>query len=128
MGKIPPILSEDFLIDASPLTDLEKIGILNKQVQYAEEEMNHQSLPNIDGELENKIIRSKGPIGFPLCAHLYVCGKEYRESGVEFFTRPIVLLKSQIRHEIEEDKTNETKSLLFVLFFYEWSTKTGNFR
>lgn len=127
MGKIPPILSEDFLIDASPLTDLEKIGILNKQIQYAEEELNHRSLPNIDGELENKIIKSEGPIGFPLCAHLYVCGKEYRESGVEFFTRPIVLLKSQIRHEIEEDKTNETKSLLFVLFFYEWITKTGNF-
>lgn len=127
MGKKPPILSEDFLIDASPLTDLEKIRILNKQIQYAEKELNHRSLPNIDGELENKIIRSGGPIGFPLCAHLYVCGKEYRESGVEFFTRPIVLLKSQIRYEIEKDKTNETKSLLFVLFFYEWSTKTGNF-
>lgn len=127
MGKIPPILREDFLINASPLTDSEKIGIMNKQIHFAKQELNHPNLLNIDSELDNILIKSEGPIGFPLCAHLYVCGEGYQKSGVEFFTRPIVFLKLQIRHEIEEDKTNETKSLLFVLFFYEWSTKTGNF-
>lgn len=70
--------------------------------------------------------QSEGPIGFPLCANLYVCGKEYRKSGAIFFARPIEYLKLQIKDEIEGDKSNKTKSLFFCLFFDEWHTKMGH--
>lgn len=127
MGKVTPVLHENFLIDASTLLEIEKEQIFFKQIEFAKKERNLTDLLTIDTEFKTKMRQSGGPIGFPLCANLYVCGKEYRKSGAIFFARPIEYLKLQIKDEIEGDKSIKTKSLFFCLFFDEWHTKMGHF-
>lgn len=127
MGKVTPVLHGNFLIDASTLLEIEKEQIFFKQIEFAKKERNLTDLPTIDTEFKTKMRESEGPIGFPLCANLYVCGKEYRKSGASFFSRPIEYFKLQIKDEIEGDKSNKTKSLFFCLFFDEWHTKMGHF-
>lgn len=124
MDKTPPILHDNFVKDVSRLTEAEKDQIFKTQIEFAKKEKNI-SVYDIDEAFRAKVKKSDGPIGFPLCAHLYVCGMEYRKSGESFFTRPIQYLKLQIKDEIESDKTNRTKSLFFYLFFFEWHTKMG---
>lgn len=124
MGKVTPILNEIYLMDASQLAEKEKYEILEKHIQFAKKEK-RKHVPLIDDKFKKEVIKAEGPIGFPLCAHLYVFGKEYQKSGASFFSKPIELLKLQIKDEIESDKTNRTKSLLFFLFFFEWHTKMG---
>lgn len=125
MGKVTPVLHRNFLIDASTLLENEKEQIFFKQIEFAKKESNFTDRLTIDTEFKTKMRESEGPIGFPLCANLYVFGKEYRKSGASFFSRPIEYLKLQIKDEIEGDKSNKTKSLFFCLFFYEWHTKMG---
>lgn len=127
MGKVTPVLNGNFLIDASTLLEIEKEQIFFKQIEFAKKERNLTDLLTIDTEFKTKMRESEGPIGFPLCANLYVFGKEYRKSGASFFSRPIEFLKLQINDEIEGDKSNKTKSLFFCLFFDEWHTKMGLF-
>lgn len=125
MDKTPPVFHESFLKDVSFLTEFEKNNILTQQIKFAEEK--RIPVENINVAFRRKVTKSDGPIGFPLCAHLYVCGKEYRKSGAKFFSHPIQYLKLQVHDEIESDKTNRTKSLFFFQFFYEWHIKMGNF-
>lgn len=125
MDKVTPILNEKLVVDTSTLTENEKDEILISQIEFAKGKRGNQDL-NINAEFKRKVKTLKGPIGFPLCAHLYVCGKEYRKSGVQFFSRPIEYLKLQIKDEIESDNSNRVKSLFFCLFFHEWHTKMGN--
>lgn len=125
MGKVTPILNKRFIVDTNKLTKTEKGKILAMQIIFAKVEKGIPD-PNINEEFKDKVVNSEGPIGFPLCAHLYVCGEEYQKSGTEFFTRPIEYLINQIKDEIKSDQTNKTKSLLFCLFFHEWHTKMGN--
>lgn len=127
MERVTPVLNRNFLIDASALLEIEKEQIFLKQIEFAKKERNLTDLLTIDTEFKTKMRESEGPIGFPLCANLYVCGKEYRKSGASFFSRPIDYLKLQIKDEIEGDKSNKTKSLFFCLFFDEWHTKMGHF-
>lgn len=127
MSKQIPLFRKEVLIDASLLTNQEKEEILSKQIEFAEKERKLTSIPTMDRKFKSDIMESLGPIGFPLCAHLYVCGKEYQTSGAMFFARPIKYLKLQIKDEIETDKSNRVKSLLFVLFFYEWRRMMGKF-
>uniref|UniRef100_A0A8W8JBT4 Uncharacterized protein n=1 Tax=Magallana gigas TaxID=29159 RepID=A0A8W8JBT4_MAGGI len=124
MDKTPPILHDNFVKDVSRLTEAEKDQIFKTQIEFAKKEKNI-SVYDIDEAFRAKVKKSDGPIGFPLCAHLFVCGREYRKSGERFFTHPIQYLKLQIKDEIESDKTNRTKSLFFYLFFFEWYTKMG---
>lgn len=124
MGKVTPILHEMYLMDASKLTEKEKNEILEKQIQFAKKEK-RKHVPLINDQFKKEVIKAEGPIGFPLCAHLYVLGEEYQKSGANFFSKPIELLKLQIKDEIAGDKTNRTKSLFFFLFFSEWHTKMG---
>lgn len=124
MGKVTPILNEIYLMDASKLAEKEKDEILEKQIQFAKKEK-RKHVPLINDQFKKEIKKTEGPIGFPLCAHLYAFGKEYQKSGASFFYRPIEFLKLQIKDEIASDKTNRTKSLFFFLFFFEWHTKTG---
>lgn len=128
MGKITPIFNEKLLVDASKLTEREKNEIFSKQIEFAtiEKQIDKAVFKNIDENFRKKARQSEGPIGFPLCAHLFVCGKDYRKSGSIFFSRPIEYLKLQIKDEINSDKSNRTKTLFFYLFFYEWHTKMGN--
>ena len=124
MGKTTPILNESYQIDATCLQDMEKKEIFLKQIDFAKNER-HAEIPTYDTEFLEKVKASEGPIGFPLCAHLFVCSDEYQRSGLNFFSRPIKYLKFQIRDEIESEKRNRTKSLFFLLFFIEWQTKSG---
>lgn len=129
MGKVTPILNETFIIDTNNLTENEKDGIFANQIKFAEKEKHVSAniFSNMDAEFIRQVRESEGPIGFPLCAHLFVCGKDYRKSGVSFFSRPIQYLKVQLKDEIECDKTNRSKSLFFYVFFYDWHTKMGKF-
>lgn len=125
MEKVTPILNNDFIVDTNELTKAERGEILAKQIEFAKFEKKIL-VPDIDDAFKDKVMDSEGPIGFPLCAHLYVFGEEYQKSGVQFFSRPVEYLILQIKDEIECDKTNRTKSLLFSLFFHEWHTKMRN--
>lgn len=123
------ILDKEFCIDISTLTELEKNKILEKQISFASKEKHSKiPIPFLDVSLRKNIVLPKGPIGFPLCAHLWFCCKEFQRSGVQFFSRPIEYLKHLIKDEVEHDKSNKTKSLLLILFFRKWnSTKDGFF-
>lgn len=124
MRKSIPILDEKLLINLNNLTKEEKKDIFLKQVEFAKKDRKI-NLHNVDDNFLVEITESKGPIGFPLCANLYACGKEYREKGSIFFSRPTEYLKHQIKKEIEGDKKNRIKSLFFFVFFYERQTKRG---
>lgn len=125
MGKVTPILNELLSKDLSELSEIEKKEILSMQIKFARQEKMIDT-KDIEEEITWTIGKSYGPIGFPLCAHLYVCREEYRNSGTNFFSRPTEYLKLQIKDEIERDKSNRRKSLFFVLFFREWQTKSLN--
>lgn len=124
MEKVSPILNDVFLNDLGTLTEKEKQNIFLKQIEFAQQETAIQ-IKNIREDFTVNV--EEGPIGFPLCAHLYVYREEYRKSGTQFFSRPIDYLKVQIKDEIERDKSNKTKSVFFLLFFQEWYTKSGKF-
>lgn len=124
INEVSPILNGVCLKDLSALTGIEKKNIFFQQIEFAQQEKKIE-INNIGEEITWNV--EEGPIGFPLCAHLYVCQKEYRKSGTHFFSHPIEYLKVQIKDEIERDKSNKTKSVFFVLFFQEWYTKSGNF-
>lgn len=122
MGTITPVLNKNHWVDLDILTENEKIEILEKQIEFAKKEKGI-TIPEMDKGILDKVRVSYGPIGFPFCAHLFVCSDEYRASGVHFFSHPIQYLKKQIKDEIKSDKSNKTKSIFFVLFFYEWHAK-----
>lgn len=122
MGTITPVLNKNHWVDLDILTENEKIEILDKQIDFADKEKGI-TIPKMDKGFLDKVRVSYGPIGFPFCAHLFVCSDEYRASGVHFFSHPIQYLKKQIKDEIKSDKSNKTKSIFFVLFFYEWHAK-----
>lgn len=127
MDKYIHMLNTEFCIDTSRLTELEKNKILENQIAFASKE-NHIMIPIpfLDDSFRKNVILPEGPIGFPLCAHLYFCGEEFRRSGLQFFSRPIEYLKHLIKDEVEHDKSNKTKSLLLILFFRKWhSIKKG---
>lgn len=42
-------------------------------------------VPLIEDQFRKEVIKTEGPIGFPLCAHLYFFGEEYQTSGASFF-------------------------------------------
>lgn len=124
MENVTPILNDVFVINLRSLTRMEKKQIFLKQIEFAKRDLN-QNL-DVDADFIQRVSESEGPIAFPLCAHLYVSNEECRTLGSKFFSNPDWYLKLQIRDEIENDKSNRTKSLFFVLFFYEWYTKKGN--
>lgn len=117
--NVSPILKGVCSKDLRALTEKEKQNIFLKQIDYAH--ANKIEMKNIE-KITWKTGEPEGPIGFPLCAHLYVCDEKYRKSGKHFFSRPIEYLKLQIRDEIERDKSNRTKSLFFFLFFQKWKS------
>nr|XP_022293622.1 uncharacterized protein LOC111104129 isoform X2 [Crassostrea virginica]XP_022293623.1 uncharacterized protein LOC111104129 isoform X2 [Crassostrea virginica]XP_022293624.1 uncharacterized protein LOC111104129 isoform X2 [Crassostrea virginica]XP_022293625.1 uncharacterized protein LOC111104129 isoform X2 [Crassostrea virginica] len=124
MGNTTPILNDNHRINANILTGMEKDKIFFNQQSFAK--VNNFQNPDVSEDFLKKIKESEGPIGFPLCAHLYLFSDEYKNSGVKFFSQPIEYLKLQIEEEIKKDKTNRTKSLFIVLFFREWQTKMAN--
>lgn len=122
MGKTTPILYEKYLIDVGCISPDEKEKILDMQIEFAKREK-PDSVPKIDTKFKKIVRESEGPIGFPLCAHLFVCSEEYQNSGAIFFSRPIEYLKRQIKDEVTNDRSQRTKTLFFFLFFLEWHSR-----
>lgn len=128
MDKNMHILNTEFCIDTSRLTEQEKIKILDEQIAFASKEKNSKiPISFLDASFRERVIVPDGPIGFPLCAHLYFCGEEFWRSGVTSFSRPMDYLKHLINDEVEHDKSNKTKSLLLILFFREWYSRKEGF-
>lgn len=125
MGNTTPILNDSYRVNANILTGVEKEGIFSKQCIFAKEERNIKN-EGIEDVIRKSIKGPEGPIGFPLCAHLYVCSDEYKTSEEYFFSKPTKYLKLQIKEEINKDKSHRTKSLFLLLFFNEWKTKQGD--
>lgn len=125
MGKTTTILNERFRVNYNVLNGDEKVKIYLQQRTFANEERNMET-QKPDEHFLKEIKEAEGPIGFPLCAHLFVCNEDYRKSGTRFFSYPIEYLKGKIKEVIEMDTFHKTRPLFLVLFFYEWHTKMGN--
>lgn len=124
MKNVTPILKDMFIKDLRALTEKEKQNIFSKQIEFAQQEKGIE-IKKLGEEIIWNVEELDGPIGFPLCAHLYVFREEYRKLGTRFFSRPIEFLKVQIKDKIKRDRSNKTNTLFFVLFFREWHTKFG---
>ncbi|XP_061196019.1 uncharacterized protein LOC133204307 [Saccostrea echinata] len=126
MKRITPVFNDTYrkYVNKYPLTDEEKNEIFQKQIEFAEKVKHMRSPPGDCRDFRTNIFKAVGPIGFPLCAHLYACKEEYRRRGAKFFSHPIEFLKIQIEDEVHNDQTSKTKTLFFVLFLYEWHLKT----
>jgi hypothetical protein len=127
MKRTTPILREDFIIhvhsEEVSLTNEDKDEIFRKQIEFAQIER-RMTAPLGDTEAFRKEMKeAEGPIGFPLCAHLYACKEDYRQRGAKFFSHPIEFLKIQINDEVHKDDTPKTKTLFFVVFLLEWHSK-----
>lgn len=128
MDKYIHILNTEFCIDITKLTELEKHKILEEQIAFAfREKLSKIPIPFLDPSFRKDVILPEGPVGFPLCAHLYLCSEEFRRSGVQFFSCPIEYLKHLINDEVEHDKSNKIKSLLLILFFQKWYSRKKGF-
>ena len=95
MGNTTPVLNDSYRVDANILTGVEKAEIFSKQCIFAKEERNIKN-EGIEDVIRKSIQGPEGPIGFPLCAHLYVCSDKYKSSEEMFFSKPTKYLKLQI--------------------------------
>ncbi|XP_062570777.1 uncharacterized protein LOC134232814 [Saccostrea cucullata] len=118
--KRTPVFKRNCIINVTDygFTATEKDEILDKQFEFAEKILDIPR-PLVDQEFRNKMKELVGPIGFPLCAHLYACEKDHRNTGIDFFLFPINYLRKQIKYEIEGDQTHGVKTLLLLLFLSE---------
>lgn len=107
-----------------PLTFDEKMKILDHQIQLAQE-LKGIDVPftteteKLKTELQNKM----GPLGFPLCAHMYAFEKNLPFRNACIFDNPRGYVLNHVHQEIESDKTDGVKTLFLFLIFYH-SSKT----
>ncbi|XP_056016266.1 uncharacterized protein LOC130053301 [Ostrea edulis] len=120
MNRDTPALESDSIIPTSsfPLSDTEKNNILDAQLEYAHEKKGIER-PVIDKEFRHQIMKTIGPFGFPLCAHLYACEQNYGKKDLNVFRYPENYQRNLIKHEISMDKTYSVKSLLLFLLLYD---------
>lgn len=126
MKRTTPVFNGDFIKHSKdfPLANKEKDDIFGTQIEFAMKEK-HMAAPSGDTEKFREDMKAaEGPIGFPLCAHLYACKEDYRQRGAKFFSRPIEFLKIQIKEEIRHDDTPKTKTLFLIVFLLEWHLQT----
>ncbi|XP_061196016.1 uncharacterized protein LOC133204303 [Saccostrea echinata] len=105
-----------------PLQKKEREEILFSQFEFAEKAFQVEN-KKIEKSVLQGIIESNGPLGFPLCAHLFACKVDYRIKGTTFFSDPTDYMKIEIENEISNDRSNRTKTLLFTMFVFEWHIK-----
>lgn len=126
MKRATPVFNGDFIkhLKDFPLTSEEKDDIFGTQIEFAIKEK-HMAAPTGDTEKFREDMKAaEGPIGFPLCAHLYACKEDYRQRGAKFFSHPIEFLKIQIKEEVRHDDTPKTKTLFLVVFLLECHLQT----
>lgn len=105
-------------VESFPLSFDDKKDILTVQEKFAKEE---KKIP--ESKLTKAILASieshSGPIGFPLCAHLYAFEKNNAKKGTWILDKPRDYVRMQISNMIMEDKTNNgVKTLFLILLFY----------
>ncbi|XP_061196013.1 uncharacterized protein LOC133204299 [Saccostrea echinata] len=125
MRRRTSVFREKFFIrtEKFELSSEEKEAILDKQIEYAKT-VEGLDPPKIDPDFIRKLKNLKSVIGFPLCAHLYACVKDYRDSGIHFFQEPIQYIRRQIKYEIDVDRTDKVKSLFLVMFLHQIQVDT----
>lgn len=101
-------------VNSFPLTEDERIDILERQFQLAEKMMNinRPVICSLYEDIKDKTCT----IGFPLCAHLYAFEKEMRTTNIFDDPRTYVIL--HIKNEIDNDNTHGVKTLFLFLLFY----------
>ncbi|XP_062612349.1 uncharacterized protein LOC134274109 [Saccostrea cucullata] len=113
-----PVFEEACIIRAIslPFMDDEKRKILDSQIKYAKNSRNILP-PLIDEEFFSQVKQVNGPIGFPLCAHLFAFEERPCKKDITVFEFPIRYIINQIADEIEKDNTNGVKTLWLLLLF-----------
>lgn len=100
----------------------EKMEIFDHQIQLAKELKGidpHFTREKLKLELQDK----KCQLGFPLCAHMYAFEKQQAFRDTYIFDNPRTYVRTHIREEIKNDKTNGVKTLfLFLLFYHSQET------
>lgn len=104
-------------MDAFPLSDKEKIKILQNQILLANT-LKKIDVHGVTDKLKADIRKKSCPLGFPLCAHLYAFEEDsiFRNSSIFDDPRPHV--ETQIHREIENDQSSGVKTLFLILLFY----------
>ena len=111
-------------VDSFPLSEEEKLNILENQIKLAKELKNIDSFIVTD-KMKDKLRGKTCPIGFPLCAHLYCFETNPNIRDTSIFDNPRSYVRRQIEKEIDGDKSNRVKTLLLLLVYY-LSSGTSN--
>lgn len=115
MGIVSPLLNENRRVNIDSPNKDERKKIMDQHAKFASIE-NTDGIPSLLEEIE-------GTERFPILSILYFCNENLRENGTAFFRNPKKYLLSQIKEEIKQDETGKIKTLLFCLFFHEWSIR-----
>lgn len=119
-----PNLEQMFFVraDSNPLTLDQKIKILKMQMQIA---MELKKIPVnlITATMKNCIDKQNGPVGYPLCAHLYAFEERPCKKDTLIFDKPREHVRDQIAHEIEKGREDKhgVKTLFLVIMLYQSS-------
>lgn len=113
MGYVTPLLNENCRVNIDNPNNNEKKNIMEQYASIKDKE----SIPGLLKEI-------KGNERFPILSFLYFRNEKCRNRGPSFFSNPKKYLLTQIEEEIEKEK--RVKTLLFCLFFHEWSIRNKN--
>lgn len=119
-----PALEKMFFVraDSYPLTLDQKIEIITMQMHIANE---LKKIPaNVTtANLKNCIDKQNGPVGYPLCAHLYAFEERPCKKDTSIFDKPREHVRDQIAHEIEKGREDKhgVKTLFLVIMLYQSS-------
>ena len=115
-------------MDAFPLSDEEKIKILENQISLAKTLKKIDVHEAVTEKVRADIRKKSCPLGFPLCAHLYAFEKDSILRNSSIFDDPRHYVQIQIQREIENDKSSAGVKTLFLilLYMYYFNPETTN--
>lgn len=113
-------------VDAFPLSDEEKINILQNQISLAKTLKKIDVHEAVTEKLRADIRKKSCPLGFPLCAHLYAFEKDSIHRNSSIFDVPRHYVEIQIQREIENDKSPAGVKTLFLILLYYFNPETKN--
>lgn len=104
-------------VDSFPLSEKEKLNILESQIKLASELKNIETFI-VTEKMKDKIKGKTCSIGFPLCAHLYCFETNTNLRDTSIFDDPRSYVRRQIKEKIDGDGSNGVKTLLLLLVYY----------
>lgn len=104
-------------VDSFPLSEKEKLNILQNQIKLANELKNMDSFV-VTEKMKDKLREKTCPIGFPLCAHLYCFETNTNLRDTSIFDNPRSYVRIKIKEKIYSDASNGVKTLLLLLVYY----------